>query len=93
VVSYYHHDGEEVMYTVEAAQFQEYGATRKYVAITGLKVADGAQPVTVTLYDADHNVISVSKDSVNAYAVRNLAKHEVYDAVLKLAASAYEYFH
>ena len=93
VVSYTHHCGAVEEYTVEAADFQAYGTMRKYVEVNGLKIADGGQVVTVTLYDASGNVLSVSQDSMNAYAVRKGDEHPVYDAVLKLTESAYNYFH
>ena len=93
VYTFRHHDGGEVTVTVPAADFQAYGTTGKYIDVKGMKVADCGEVITVTLYDADGNVLSTSTDSVWSYASRNLSKHAVYDAVLKLADSAWKYFH
>ena len=93
VYTFRHHDGGEETVTVPASQFKAYGTSGKYIDVLGMKVADCNQVITVTLYDADGNVLSTSTDSVWSYASRNLSKHEVYRAVLKLADSAYNYFH
>ena len=93
VYTFQHHDGGQVSVTVPASQFKAYGTAGKYIDVVGMKVADCNQVITVKLYDANGNVLSTSTDSVWSYASRNLSKHEVYDAVLKLADSAYKYFH
>ena len=93
VYTFQHHDGGEEQITVPIANCRAYGSTGKYLDVKGMKVADCGQVITVTLYDADGNVLSTSTDSVWSYASRNTAKHAVYTAVLKLADSAYKYFH
>ena len=93
VYTFRHHDGGQVSVTVPAEEFRPYGTTGKYIDVKGMKVADCGEVITVTLYDADGNILSTSTDSVWSYASRNLSKHEVYTAVLKLADSAWNFFH
>jgi hypothetical protein len=94
IVSYTGYKGraeDEVSYRVEAEQFQALGNSMKYVQINTLKVADYAQAVTVTLYDADGNEVSKCVESVESYLMRNYNKTILNPATLAFCEGAYEY--
>ena len=82
---------DEVSYRVEAEQFQALGNSMKYVQINTLKVADYAQAVTVTLYDADGNEVSKCVESIESYLMRNYNKTILNPATLAFCEGAYEY--
>ena len=94
IVSYTGYKGraeDEVSYRVEAEQFQALGNSMKYVQINTLKVADYAQAVTVTLYDADGNEVSKCVESIESYLMRNYNKTILNPATLAFCEGAYEY--
>jgi len=65
----------------------------KYASFKSLVVADCSELITVTLYDADGNVISTVTDSIEGYAARMTEVGPLYDAIMKFADAAYQYFH
>ena len=63
----------------------------KCVQINTRKVADYAQAVTVTLYDADGNEVSKCVESIESYLMRNYNKTILNPATLAFCEGAYEY--
>ena len=78
---------------VEAADFEVYSTSAKYVVVEGMSVADSFAPITVTLHSADGTVLSTTVDSVESYIFRMGTADAVYPAIMKLANSAYNFFH
>ena len=95
IVTYTNHVGEECEDRVDGSEFEIYTKGRWRIPVNGLAVADGVTLVTCTIYDADDNVISVAKDSVNSYLSRAIAANggNLYVQALKFTKSAYAYFH
>ena len=58
------------------------------IEIRGTAVADGASPITVTLLDADGNIVDQTVECVNYYCARMIADHEVFTELLKVIYSA-----
>ena len=92
-ISFTNHYGELKEKTVQAADFQLYGTSGKFVIVDGMAVADCSEQITVTLYTADGTVLSTNIDSVEAYIARMSNADVLYPAIMKLATSAYNYFH
>ena len=92
-ISFTNHYNELKEKTVQAADFQAYGEAGKYIIVDGMSVADCSAVITVTVYDADGNVLTTTVDSVESYIARMSGADEVYPAILKLAKSAYNSFH
>jgi len=65
----------------------------KYASFKSLVVADCSELITVKLYDADGNLISTVVDSIEGYAARMTEVGPLYDAIMKFADAAYQYFH
>ncbi len=94
VATYTNHYGNVKSMTYQAEEFITYNASMKYVPVSGMSVADFGQPVTVKLYDADGKVLSTSVDSLESYIARMAeGGDEIFEAVMKFAAGAYNYFH
>lgn len=89
VVTFTDHLGnyKEVSYAVT---MQESWGT---VVVDAIVLADVYQLVTCNVYDAEGNVVATVVDSMGSYLVRQTKSPEFYDAVLKFAVSAYNYFH
>ena len=92
-ISFTDHYGNLKEERVEAAQFGAYGTSGKYVVVDGMAVADCSAPITVTLYNADDAEITTTVDSVESYICRMGTADAVYPAIMKLATTAYAYFH
>jgi len=61
-----------------------------------MAVADCSQLVTCRVYNSNGEQIASASDSVEGYIARQLASGRtdaIYTAILKFAASAYNYFH
>lgn len=74
----------------------EYSEGFHYVSVSTLVVADCGQLVSVKLYNSDGEVIGSASDSINGYVARQIAKGEtddIYVAIAKFGASAYNFFH
>ena len=93
VVSFTDHKGAAHETRIQGSDFVKYNDTVYGVVVDGLVVADGDQLVTVTVYDAEGNVVGSASDSVNSYAARQMGKDALYEMVAKFTASAYAYFH
>ena len=89
-VSFVDHYGNDESFTVAAADFGTLSSWR-YVQITTMAVADGRQPITVELYNAESEVISTTVDSVESYAQRK--PKDLHDAMMAFCIGAYNYFH
>jgi uncharacterized protein YodC (DUF2158 family) len=63
-----------------------------YVTAEGMRVADGGQVITVTLYNADGSVFTTAQDSIEAFGERNKAKEHLYHMIMKFTKSAYNSF-
>ena len=68
------------------------------VRVEGMAIADFSTKVTCTLYGADDTALGSVTDSVESYTSRmeaELQKNgaDLGDAIAKLGASAYAYFH
>ena len=93
VVSYTDHYGNASEYTVSGADFAQYNANIYGVTVDTLAVADGDQPVTVTVYDVDGNPVANAADTVNGYLSRMMSGDVLFEAIAKFTNSAYDYFH
>jgi hypothetical protein len=92
-ISFTNHYGNLKEKTVQAEDFRVLNASSKYIVVDGMAVADCAAQITVTLYAADGSVLSTTVDSVESYISRMSNSDAVYSAIIKLATSAYNYFH
>ncbi|MBQ7315744.1 MAG: hypothetical protein IJW90_01390, partial [Clostridia bacterium] len=95
VLTYVNHYGISKTVTVEAKDFYLSGDFYAMNFDT-LSIADARLMYTVTLYNAGGQVITTVQDSLEGYISRAMDKpnaHDVYEALLKFADSAYKYFH
>ena len=93
VVSFTDHKGAAHEIRVDGSNFSKFNATTYGVVVDELVVADADQMVTVTVYDAQGNVVATAGDTVNSYAARQMGKDALYEMVAKFTASTYAYFH
>jgi hypothetical protein len=93
IVSFEDHYGNRHETRVDGSEFYRYSSTVYGVMVDELVIADGNQLVTVTVYDANGNVITSASDSINSYAARQMGKDPLYEMVAKFTTSAYEFFH
>ena len=65
------------------------------VRVDELVIADAAQDVTITVYNADGTVYSKLVDSMNSYLARAMAQVDdaIYEMTAKFTASAYKTLH
>ena len=92
-VSFTNHYGDLKEKTVKASDFQTFDTQGKYIVVDGMAVADCSAKITVTLYDISGSVLSTNVDSVASYIFRMSNADALYPAIMKLATSAYNYFH
>ena len=90
-VSFVDHYGNDESQTIQAEDFKTYSDEVTYIEITAMAVADYCQSVTITLYDANGNVLSTTVDSVESYISR--MSGDLYEAILAFGEGAYNYFH
>jgi len=93
IVRFTDHKGVAHETRVEGSAFSKYSDNVYGVVVDELVVADGDQLVTVTVYDAEGNVVASGSDNVNSYAARQMGKDALYEMVAKFTTSAYAYFH
>lgn len=93
VVSFTDHKGAAHEIRVDGSNFSKFNATTYGVVVDELVVADADRMVTVTVYDAQGNVVATAGDTVNSYAARQMGKDALYEMVAKFTASTYAYFH
>jgi hypothetical protein len=93
VVSFTDHKGVVHETRVEGSSFSKYNDTTYGVVVDELVVADGDELVTVTVYDAEGNVVASGSDSVNSYAARQMGEDVLYEMVAKFTKSAHTYLH
>lgn len=92
IATYTDHYGNEVETRIDTVKV--YNANLGYVSVSGLAVADYAQAVTCTVYDAEGNVLAWSTDSIEGYAHRMKGSlPEIVDAIMKFCTSSYNFFH
>ena len=90
-VTFTDHYGDVVKQTLTPEDLQ---GSFTQVHVTGMAIADYQALVTCELYDAEGNLVGNAVDSMESYAARNANKlGEIVQAVMKLGASAYAYFH
>ena len=92
IVSFTDHLGVVHETRVEGSDFLPNG-NMYGVVCNELVVADGDQLVTVTVYDAEGNVVASASDTVNSYLARQMGGAEIFEMVAKFTTSAYAYFH
>jgi len=93
-VVYTDHYGNAITVRIDGTDFLPYGTDLCYVSIPGLAIADYAQAVTCTVYDADGNALAWVTDSIVGYAHRMAGQlPEIVDAIVKFGHSSYQYFH
>lgn len=90
VATFTNHKGEAIEEKVTS--FEKL-ADYQYASFKSLVVADCSEPITVTLYDGEGNTISTVTDSIEGYAARMTKAAPLYDAIMKFADAAYQYFH
>ncbi len=93
VASFTDHYGHKKTLEVDGKDFYKFNSTTYGVCVDNLVVADAAQLVTITVYNADGTVYSTLIDSINGYLKRNIEKGDVYTAIAKFTTSAYNYLH
>ena len=91
-VSYEKHNGDKMEVAVNGADFVKFNDTVYGIRANTLVVADAQQPVTVTVYDANDQVVASGTDSIASYLSRSTTIGELGQAILKFAASAEIYF-
>ena len=92
LVSFTDHKGNAHEIRVDGTDFIAKGNLYG-VAVNNLVIADGDQLVTVTIYDAQGNVVTSAIDSINSYCARQQGNDELFELVAKFTTSAYAYFH
>ena len=93
IVSFTDHKGVTHKTRVEGSEFARYNSTTYGVIVDELVVADGNHMVTVTVYNAQGNMVATASDTVNSYAARQMGKDPLYEMVAKFTTSSYAYFH
>ena len=94
IAAYTDHYGNAVEIRIEGCDFKAYGEELGYVAIPGLAIADYAQAVTCTVYDAEGNTLAWVTDSIEGYAHRMANQlPEIVETIVKFGYSSYQYFH
>ncbi len=95
VVTFTKHTGEAKSYRIEGSEFvlHNAAASRYRIYIEQMVVADARQPITCTVYRADGTEVASATDSIESYIARMSSGGEIYEAILKFADSAYNYFH
>jgi hypothetical protein len=92
VVSFKDHKGNAHETRVDGSDFVVKGDLYG-VDVKDLVIADGDQMVTVTVYDAQGNVVASATDSINSYCARQLGDDALFESVVKFTTSAYAFFH
>ncbi len=93
VAAYTDHYGKAASVTIDASEFMAYNSTMTYIPVSGMAVADCGQLVTLTLYNANNEVVSTSCDSVESYISRIANANELYTMIMRFATAAYASFH
>lgn len=97
VAAFTNHNGSEESVTIESSQFRRLeNDTDWYVSVTGMAVADYAQLVTVTVYDADGKAVASASDSVESYAARANGEDALgllAKQIVRVGTAAHNYFH
>lgn len=88
-VSFVDHYGKQVNATADLKISGGYAV----VDIDEIAVADGRQPVTVTVYNANGSVHATATDSVEGYLARVSALDPLFVMIMKFADSAHAFFH
>jgi len=90
VATFTNHKGQKMEETVTGFATV---ASYKYASFKSLVVADCSELITVKLYDTNGKLISTVVDSIEGYAARMTEVGPLYDAIMKFADAAYQYFH
>lgn len=88
--TYINHKGQAVEETVY--EFESLGAY-KYVSLTSMSVADRSQLITVSLHNADGEIMVIMQDTVEGYVARMSTSDPLYQAIMRFADAAHLYFH
>ena len=89
VVSFTNHNGQNVNVTVDPSEFLNNGAA---VVVKDIRPADYSCDVTITVYDAQGEVLAEATDNMESYAARADHLDEIYSSFMKYAAAALEYY-
>ena len=95
VATFTNHSGHERILNVSGTDFVKFNSTTYGVCVDNLVVADAAQLVTITVYNADGSVYDTLVDSINAYLKRSIedGAGAIYEAIAKFTRSAYNTLH
>ena len=89
VVTFTDHYGKTKEIQVSGSEFKANGSYLG-VVVDEVVIADARQLVTVKIYDGD-TLLSIVSDSIESNAARSTG--DLFEAIMKLADSAYEMFH
>ena len=92
VYSYTNHYGKTTSVTVKGEDFMKVGSLYG-IEVKQLTCADARQTITVQIFDANGELLSIVIDSIESYVNRSGAEQPLFDALMKFADSAYAYLH
>ena len=82
--------GDEINRTIE--ELTGPSAALVLIKVDDMVIADCEQMITITLYDAEGNVVSSVEDSIGSWVARDTSGDAIYSAIMKLSYSARRYF-
>ena len=89
-VEFTNHRGEKISQIVTPTMTPDTGLV---IAVNQVVAADGRQPITVTVYDANGNVYGSATDSMESYLARMGTSKALYASIMMFSDSAYTYLH
>ena len=93
IAAFTDHYGKVKEVRVEGKDFVQFEETTWKLSVAGLVIADCRQPVAVSVYNAEGEVIAGATDSIESYTARMDNDGPLYVAIMKFAVAAYNSFH
>lgn len=88
----HHNEIEQTKVRIEGTEFNRDGSNT-VITVDEIVVADGRQPVTCTVFDADGNEVASVTDSLESYVNRMGGSYPWLYEVMKFSDSAYNFLH